>query len=365
MSLMGFNDAAKTNFAVVPPIAALSELHHRLADRLIDESRILPVMVLFEDVQWIDATSSSWLKLIVDRISEEAIFIGVTSRPINEPASTNSNVTTLSLARLSNSEVRQLVSSIVVKVSGNLSRESVEQIVGRSDGNPLYVEELTSMFLDKPLQPAVGTPVALHLQVPLTLQTSLLARVDRIKRGRELAQIAAVIGVPFTIEQMEVLAKSHEASVSLGLFELVGSNVLVRTELGDQVRYEFRHSLLQDAIYASLLNKRREQIHSKIARDLQNRIENNIRWAPEVIAYHFDSANDWSGAFNYWVLAGERALGTGATSEAINLLEKAFEFVHKAKQNNTHLAQLQRLHMTFGLAVNAVRGVIRAGSGRI
>lgn len=358
LSLLGIGDKAESSVGVVPPIAALSDLHHRLADRVIEESRVSPIMILFEDIQWIDATSSSWLELIVDLVSEESVFIGVTSRLGSQMVSASSNVSTMSLVKLSNSEVHQLITRLTDKVSVNLSSESIEQIVDRSDGNPLYIEELTSMFLEQSPQSISGSTVGLHLQVPMTLQMSLLARVDRIERGRELAQIAAVIGVSFTLAQMENLTKRQEGSVSLGLSELVSSNVLRCTEQGGLVRYEFRHSLLQDAIYSSLLNKRREQIHSEIARDLQNSIEHDGFWGPDVIAYHFDSANDWSGAFNYWVLAGERALNTGATSEAITLLEKAFEFLDKAKSDETHLAQLQRMHMAYGMAINAVRGAV-------
>jgi len=358
MSLLGIGDNAEASVGVVPPTAALSDLHHRLAARVVEESRVSPVMILFEDIQWIDATSSSWLELIVDMVSEESVLIGVTSRQCSQLVSTSSNVSTLSLAKLSNSEVHQFITRLTDKEDVTLSAETIEQIVDRSDGNPLYIEELTSMFLDQSSKSISGSTIGLHLQVPITLQMSLLARIDRIKRGRELAQIAAVIGVSFTLAQMENLTKRQEDSVSLGLSELVSSNVLRRTDQGGQVRYEFRHSLLQDAIYSSLLNKRREQIHSEIARDLQNSIELDGFWGPDVIAYHFDSANDWSGAFNYWVLAGERALNTGATSEAITLLEKAFEFIDKAKSEESHLAQLQRLHMAYGMAINAVRGAI-------
>ncbi len=358
LSLMGIDEELEAAAGVVPPIAALSELYRILADRIVEQSRKDPVIILVEDVQWIDATSSSWLELMIELASNESIFIGVTSRPGTPDFSANSHLTSLSVVKLSNSEASKLVQQLVERASGNLSDESIREIVRRSDGNPLYIEELTSMFLEQPVNAENGSSVDMRTKLPITLQMSLLARVDRIKRGRELAQIASVIGDSFTVEQMENLTERDRDSVSIGLSELVSSNVLRCIQRADIVRYEFRHSLLQDAVYSSLLNTKREQVHGKIASYLQARAETDGRYEPEVIAFHFESAKDWSGAFYYWVFAGERALRSGATSEAIDRLERAHLLVDHAGQDSGHLSHLQRMHMAYGMAVNAVRGAV-------
>ena len=358
LSLMGLHENVETSAALVPPVAALSELHSTLANLVVEESRQTPVLILFEDIQWIDATSASWLELMSELASTEAVFIGVTSRPGTMAASASSPVTTLSLVKLNHAEVRQLIGRLMDQADGQLSEESIDQIVDRSDGNPLYIEELTAMFLEQSEQHVSSKTVGSHMPVPLALQLSLLARIDRIKHGQELAQIAAVIGDSFTVEQMESLAKHNKDGVAIGLSELVNSNVLRGTSQGDAVFYEFRHSILQDAIYASLLIAKREQIHREIALDLQSRAEIDGRWSPEVVAHHFDSAKDWSGAFDHWVIAGEWALRSGATSEAITLLENANGYIDKAKKNPRHLVYLQRLHMAYGMAINAVYGAV-------
>lgn len=355
LSIMGLSEDTTTVSVGAPPITLMSELLSCLVQILVAESRKAPIIVLFEDVQWIDATSKNGLDAIVELASNESIFVGVTSRPGEHWLPTTSNVTSLSLVKLSKAEVRELIDSHVAQAGSELSEAIIEQIVSRSDGNPLYIEELTSMFLQQPESVSMSSD---RFRVPLTLQMSLLARLDRIKRGREFAQIAAVLGDSFTVDQMTKLADHDREVVSVGLDELVNSNVLRCISERDELRYEFRHSLLQDAVYGSLLTAKRKQIHAEIGHELQRRPHDDVHSVPALLAHHFDCADDWRNAFKNWVYAGERAIRSGATTEAIDLLEKAQQHVSKVTKSDELLAELQRMHMSYGMAIMAVHGAV-------
>jgi len=339
-----------------PPTSLLNELQKSLVANVIEVSQKKPVLILLEDVQWIDATSASAITALTEVASNESIFIGVTSRSDTTTKLFNSNVTVVSLVKLSHSEVRAFIASLLKRAERELPESAKEQIVERAQGNPLYIEELTSMMLAEPDGSAVQVRDEKHMPVPMTLQMSLLSRLDRMGQGRELAQIAAVYGAPFSMEQIKFVSGCDYGSVSEGLAELVNANVLRVVSLGDDARYEFRHALLQDAVYGSLLHSRREYIHRHIARELQSHSNEIPRSSPNIIAYHFEWANDGISAFNYWVQAGERALSTGATNEAVNLLEKAQEYVGRVRESKQSLECLQRMHLTYGIAINAVHG---------
>jgi len=355
LSVMGMADQTQNSSVGAPPITAMSELLSYLVNLLVDLSRTAPIVVLFEDVQWIDATSRSGLDALVELARHESIFVGVTSRPGEQILPSNSYITTMSLVKLSKSEVREFIAKLVTQADGELPERVVDQIVSRADGNPLYIEELTSMFLDHSVG---GTIDSVRARVPLTLQMSLLARLDRITRGRELAQIAAVLGDSFTIDQMKVLAKHERDVVRVGLEELVSSSVLRSIYEHEELRYEFRHSLLQDAVYESLLLTKRQQIHADIGHELESRPQDDVHSIPALRAYHFDCAGNWRLAFQNWVLAGERAIRSGATTEAIDLLEKAQRHSGKIRHDDELLGLLQRMHMAYGMAIMAVHGAV-------
>lgn len=349
-------DAGATDLSDAPPTALLNELQKKLVDGVISVSKTKPVLILLEDVQWIDATSANAISSLCELACNESIFIALTSRSDASTQLVNSSVTVVSLVKLSQSEVREFIGSILNTAGRQLPEAAIEQIVLRAQGNPLYIEELTSMMLSEPDIQASQQLDEKHMPVPMTLRMSLLSRLDRMSQGRELAQIAAVYGDVFSLEQIQEISGRDYNDVSEGLAELVNANVLRVTQSGDDVRYEFRHALLQDAVYGSLLHSKREQIHRCIARDLQSKSNSLQVSSPNVIAYHFEWANDSISAFSYWVQAGERALRTGATNEAVNLLGKAQEYVDKLDKTRESLACLQRMHLTSGIAIAAVHG---------
>lgn len=358
LSLLGLSESEQAVALSAPPSAVLTELQSYLLEMLFEQARKSPVLIIFEDVQWIDATTKASLESLIESAPGESVFVCITSRPTEHTFGNSSHVTQLSLVKLSQVEVRQLIDQRVKLFGGHLTDLQIDQIVSRCDGNPLYIEELTTMFLDS--SPETNNALAnQRVQVPSTLQMSLLSRLDRINKGRELAQIAAVIGMPFDVHQIQTIAKLDATDALEGLETLVESNILRSIRKRDRILYEFRHSLLQDAVYESLLKANREGIHGSIGFYLQDSANvGDVVHAPELLANHFELAGDFGNAFDYWVLAGEKALRTGASSEAIHLLEKANSHLSFVADNAHYLASLQRMHMARGLAIMAVQGAV-------
>jgi class 3 adenylate cyclase len=331
-----------------------------LLDQLEGLARCKPILLLFEDAHWADATSLELLDLMADRLGHLPILALVTFRPGFEPAWAGlHNVTKLSLVRLDRSQVQAMVEQVTG--GRRLPAEVTAQIIDKTDGIPLFVEELTKAVmeagilventegyrLDGPLPP---------LAIPATLQDSLMARLDRLAAIKEMAQVGAAIGREFSYALLHTVTRRNEASLDSALSQLEEAGLLFRTRAPPDVHYTFKHALVQDAAYESLLKSRRQVLHRRIAEALRERFSATVDTEPEVVAHHYTQAGLTESAVEWWGKAGDRALQAFAYKEAIAHLEKALSLVEQLSDGRAQRLLRLRLHSTYGYALIHSRG---------
>jgi class 3 adenylate cyclase/predicted ATPase len=277
-----------------------------------------PVLMIFEDAQWIDPTTLELLDLIVDRIARLPVLLLITFRPEFVPPWTgHDHVTRLSLNRLSHRQANTMVE----RLTGGraLPAEVLDQILAKTDGVPLFVEELTKAVLESGLLRSTGDRYELAgplptLAIPATLQDSLMARLDRLVAVKEVAQVGAVIGREFSRDLLVAVAIMPRVELEAALEQLTKSDLVFGRGLPPHAMYAFKHALVRDVAYNSLLKSRRQELHSRIAQVLEERFPDA---APEMLAYHCDEAGLAERAAVCWQRAGTRALERSAIKEAI------------------------------------------------
>ena len=299
-----------------------------LLDQFENLARQKPILLLFEDAHWADATSLELLDLTVERVRHIPVLALFIMRPEFEPSWIGlPNVSTLMLGRLD----RDNVESIVTQVTGGrtLPTEVMNQIVAKTDGNPLFVEELTkavlegdilvkdadSYRLDGPLPP---------LAIPATLQDSLMARLDRLAPVKEIGQIGAVIGREFSYSLMREVGGRDETALKHALVKLERAELVFRRGAPPEAIYSFKHALVRDAAYESLLKSRRNQLHGQIARTLEEKFPDIVVSQPEIVAHHFTEAGLVEPAIGYWLKAGNLAL-TRSANAAVGHLKQGLK----------------------------------------
>ncbi len=295
-------------------LAALLAQLERLAQRK-------PVLMLFEDAHWADPTSIELLTMTSERLQSLPVLLIITFRPdFQAPWVGQPNVTTLTLNRLSQRERATLVDHIT---SGKaLPPALLDQIVERTDGVPLFVEELTKSMLESEQlheerdRYVLEQPIA-ELSVPTTLQASLMARVDRVGSAREVLQIGAAIGREFAYEVLAAVAGLPDAVLQDALIRLTEAELLFMRGTPPNAVYTFKHALIQDTTYSTMLRARRQQLHQAIALVLERRFPDVVSATPEVIAQQFERAGDVRRAVQYWRQAGEQDVRRFAMKEAI------------------------------------------------
>jgi class 3 adenylate cyclase/tetratricopeptide (TPR) repeat protein/ABC-type lipoprotein export system ATPase subunit len=286
-----------------------------LASRLLLAAKMAPVLFVIEDAHWIDPSTSEVLKEVVSRVHGAAILVVVTHRPewTADWATGLAHVTTLAIGRLTKQQIRQLIESMLADVPDQLA----DTIAERTDGVPLFVEELTRSILES------GKAASLNVEIPDSLQGSLMARLDRLTTAaKEVAQIASVIGREFDRGLLSKVAGLDDRALDGALHQLMSTQLVV---VGGVVRDAliFRHALIQDTAYQSLLSRRRRHYHEAIAKVLIEAYPDLVVTQPELIAQHYVNAQKNELAFPYWVKAGERALGRSANYEAVDHFQNA------------------------------------------
>jgi class 3 adenylate cyclase/tetratricopeptide (TPR) repeat protein len=348
-----------------PPLAlSPTQQRRRTLAALLDQfeglARSQPILLLFEDAQWADATSLELLDLMVDRMRQLPVLALFTFRPDFEPPWVGlPNVGTLILGRLD----RHDIESMVTRVTGGrvLPVEVMKQIVDKTDGNPLFVEELTKAVLeagilvedqdeyrlDGPLPP---------LAIPDTLQDSLMARLDRLAAVREIAQIGAAIGREFSYSLMRAVVGREETALSDALAQLEQAELVFRRGEPPEVVYSFKHALVRDAAYESLLKSRRQQLHSQIARALEERFAEIVASQPEIAAHHFTQASLVEPAIDYWLKAGQHAARRSANAEALNHFARGLDLVPNIEDPMIRNKSELLLQTSLGHSLRSIKG---------
>src|SRR6266540_3854026 len=319
-----------------PPLAlSPTQQRRRTLAALLDQfeglARRRPILLSFEDAQWADATSLELLDLTDERVRQLPVLALFTFRPEFEPPWVGlPNVSTLTLGRLDRNDV----ASIVARVTGGrvLPAEVMKQIVDKSDGNPLFVEELTKAVLEAGI--LVEDADGYRLDGPLpplaiteTLQESLMSRLDRLAPVREIAQIGAAVGREFSYSLVRALVGRDESALRHALAQLEQAELVFRRGEPPEAVYSFKHALVRDAAYESMLKSRRHQLHGQIARTLKERLADIAASQPEIVAHHFTAAGLVEPAIDYWLKAGQQAARRSANAEALNHLARGLELV--------------------------------------
>jgi len=293
-------------------------------------ARQQPVLMLFEDLHWIDPTSLELLTAIVDRVQRLPVLLLATTRPeFTPPWPSHAHVTALSLTRLSRRECVALVDRITDGKA--LPDEVLEQILARTDGVALFIEELTRTVIESGMLIDAGDRYRMVgrmplLAIPTTLHDSLTARLDRLAPVKEVAQIAACIGRDFDYDLLAAASDMPEDSLRSALEALQHAELIIAHELPAE-RYSFKHALVRDAAYAGLLRSRRAQLHAAIARVIEQFFAHLVEAEPETLAYHLTEAGLPEKAAGYWLSAGKIAVARFANIEAIAHLRRGIEAV--------------------------------------
>ncbi len=311
----------------ISPRLAKQETVRVMEDMVAAAANLRPTLLLFEDMHWADPTTLETLERLIGKLAGIPLLIVATYRPEFEPHwSRNVNVAVLNLAKLTRQQCSEMVSRLAEGKS--LPGEIVEQIIAKTDGVPLFVEELTRTILESGgLVEAGGrfvyTGPTLGFAIPETLRDSLTARLDRLAKAKAVAQIGSVIGRTFSHELVTALDQIDEAALAEGLSELTASGLAVSSGVAPgPVSYTFKHALVQDVAYDSLLRSQRKPLHARIAEVLEERYPQTREREPELLAHHYTAADAWAAAAPLWLKAGEVAMQRFAVPEADSHLRK-------------------------------------------
>ena len=257
-----------------------------LAEHTAGLARHNPVLIIFEDVHWVDPTTLEMLGTLIDRVQDAAVLLVITYRPeFESPWGGYSHVTLHALDRLTRRQGAQMVA----KVTGGkaLPEDVLDQIIAKTDGVPLFVEELTKTVLEAGLAEGQKRPMVV---IPATLQDSLMARLDRLESGKEIAQLGACIGREFSYRLIDAIAPGDHASLDDALARLIDAELLYRYGRPPDATYSFKHALVQETAYQSLLKSRRRPIHGRIADALKEQFGEIVEAEPELLAHHYTEA---------------------------------------------------------------------------
>jgi predicted ATPase len=313
-----------------------------------------------EDLHWVDPSTQEWLSLLIDQIPTTRVLMLLTFRPdFQPPWAVRSHLTHLTLGRLSPRQTEGMIGEVV---GGKpLPAEVMQQVVATTDGVPLFVEELTKMVVELGLVKEREGRYELTgplppLAIPATLHDSLMARLDRLGSAKQVAQLGAVVGREFAYEVLQAVSPMEEAVLQQGLAQLVEAELLYQRGLPPQARYMFKHALIQEAAYQSLLRSTRRQHHRRIAQVLEERFPETYELHPELLAHHYMEAGLCEQAIPYWQQAGHRAIERSAHVEAISHFTKGLEVLKTLPVTPEHIHQEITLQLALGAPLLMIKG---------
>uniref|UniRef100_UPI00135C656F hypothetical protein n=1 Tax=Geminicoccus flavidas TaxID=2506407 RepID=UPI00135C656F len=318
-----------------------------------------PVLLILEDAHWLDPTTRELFDLVVDRIRRLRVLLVVTFRPELEPPwASFPHVTWLTLNRLGRDQAEILVTHVAG--GRHLPAEVVNAILARTEGMPLFTEELTKTVLEAGLLTETGNALTLtsplpSLAIPASLSDSLMARLDRLLSVKQVAQTAACIGRDFGHELLAAVVDLSARHLHDALEQLVRAELVFRHGTPPKATYSFKHALVRDAAYESLLRSRRQQLHGRIA-DALERQSDVAETEPETLAHHLTEAGINEKAVEYWLRAGQRSAGQSAHKEAINHLTRGLAVLATLPATEEHARQELELQAALASALTAIKG---------
>jgi class 3 adenylate cyclase/predicted ATPase len=339
-----------------------------LVSLVVQETKLQPVWLIWEDLHWVDPSSLEFINLLIEQAPTTRLLMLLTCRPEFTPTwALRSHITQLTLSRLGRMQVEAMVEKVAA--AQVLPSETIRQIVTKADGVPLFVEELTKTMVETLREQSigdrgqgagsVGTQLAAPvpaLGIPVTLHDALMARLDRLGGAKEVAQLGATLGREFPYELLQAVSILNESALQRALQKLVESELLYQRGLLPQAYYVFKHALIQDAAYQSLLKSTRQRYHQQIAQVLGGRFPETKETQPELLAHHYTEAGLIAQAIPYWQQAGQRAAQRSANVEAIQHLTKGLGLLKTLPHTSEHAQQELALQATLGTTLIVTKG---------
>jgi class 3 adenylate cyclase/predicted ATPase len=327
---------------------------------LLKEAERQPVCLILEDLHWVDASTLELLNLLIDQVPLARLLVVLTCRPdFTPPWAVRSHITHIAVSRLTPAQSQQMIERFTGGKA--LPVEIQEQLLEKTNGVPLFIEELTKMVLESGLVKETAWHYELAgplqpLAIPTTLQDSLMARLDRQAVGKPVAQLGATLGREFSYGVLQAVAPLDEGTLQQGLEQLVHAEILYQRGLPPQAQYVFKHVLIQEAAYQSLLRSTRQQYHRQIAQVLEERFPETCEEQPELLARHYTEAGLHASAVVYLQRAGQRAIERSAYVEAIAHLRQGLALSATLPDTPERLQHEIALYMALGVTLATTQG---------
>lgn len=335
--------------AAMPPAQKMAATLNAFVAYVRQQAELARVLLVLEDAHWIDPTTVELITQLIDAIKTARVLVLITARPdFAAPWTGRPHATQINLTRLSRAQSAQMVAGIAS--ASAIPPAAVDEIVAKTDGVPLFVEELTKAFL------ASGR-TGERASVPATLQDSLMARLDRLGEAKEIAQIASVIGRQFAEALLTAVSPLGGADLEKAIARLVEGEIVFPQRQSNEVSYSFKHALTRDAAYESLLRTRRQSLHERIAKALEDHFPSVVAEQPELLAYHFAAAGRADLAASYRERAGDRAVAQSAYNEAVAHYSAALDETRK-------LPDLTRQELRLLLKLNPALSILKGAQSQ-
>lgn len=332
-------------------LAALAQLNLSLSDQQ-------PVVVVVEDLHWSDPSTLEYLGRLVSQAPTARLLLVMSFRPEFDPPWSQSHVSTIRLGRLSKNRTRQLIANAV---GGQLPEPVLVELEARSDGVPLFAEELTTSVVSSGVIAEHSGRYELRgslksLAIPMTLQDSLMARLDRLSASKLVAQQASVIGRQFTYELIEEVTDFDTPTLRKALDQLVDAEVVYQRGMPPDAIYSFKHALLQDTAYESQLLSNRKALHARIATALEERFPHRVEAEPELVARHCAAAGENHKAVGHYRRAAELAVARHSNVEASELLERSLDELGQLPESEERAQREIEIWLLLAQALSVVEG---------
>jgi predicted ATPase len=321
-------------------------------------ARIQPLVIAIEDLHWADPSTLDVIQLLAEQGATARLLVICTARPeFRAPWPLRAHHAVLSLNRLSVRNSREIAARLTAHIA--VSADTIEAVVERCGGVPLFVEELIQTVVE-----SGDAKPELH-EIPTTLRDSLMARLDRLGEAREVAQVASVIGNEFSWSLLRAIAALGDEELASALKKLADAQLLLEQGIAPEARYKFRHALIQDAAYQSLLKSRRYHYHRRIAQVLEEQFPEEARVQPQLLAHHYTEAEMPPQAIAHWQKAGQKAVERSANAEAVSHFNRALELLQTLPESPERFQQELALQLALGTPLIATKGFASPQVGRV
>jgi class 3 adenylate cyclase len=343
----------------MPAARQRAETLELLVEQIVGLAQNKPVLLTVDDAHWIDPSTEEVLIGMLDRLQRQRIMVLVTVRPdsasriVDHP-----RAMTLVLGRLDAEQVKQMISSVI---GGDaLSPEVVDRIVQKTDGVPLFIEELTKDLLESKDHGGLSDVPQRTFSIPSTLEDTLRARIDRLAPVKDVAQVAAALGRSFAYSIIGAVVSQDEEALRLALDRLVEAKLIYQHGAPPEAVYAFKHVLVQDAAYESLLRSQRVALHARIVSVIESQFTSIAQNEPELVAHHCSRADLGQKAVEYWLKAGAKAISRSANVEAISHLRNGLQGLAAVPSDKDRTRLELALQLTLGQALIAAHGYTAA-----